>query len=451
MTLSKNIVEIKINEDLLIYHKWYGNPIVVNSDNYELIKSTNNLLNIPSDFIEELITLGYLLRDENEEISNFKKHAEQNIKQALTGKKIKQLDLIVSESCNLGCPHCIYYAGNERKNDKNSAMNFTTALTSWEKYLATARCNQINNLEVHFGGAEPLVNWELTEKVLNEFPRYITDLESITWTMNTNVTLITEKIARKLKESNVIIHTSLDGNKEANDKIRMKLGGQGTFDLICEKIKLVRNEGIDISDLSTTITNENYDLISLEFINWLSDFGIKGFGIDIDLVNCTNVSTKQASEKITEIFWKCHELGIECSGTWMTPFLNIINKDLRTEHVAFCGAVKGQNISVTPKGELKLCPYMSTIVGNLENWDDMFLENSKFQNLLNERQPSADLNCRECILEGPCGGQCHITREDAKRNSNYNSYNLMCDFYREITTQMLKQYCNLTQTQTIHF
>lgn len=449
MKLSENIIEIPIDEGLLIYHRWFGNPIVVNLTLFDKLKSSN-ISELPFEFTEELYSLGFLIENNSNEYELFKNIAFKNIEPSTKGKKIKQLDLIVSEGCNLGCPHCIYYAGNSRKIDSNSYMSFDTALKSWETYLITARGNNIEEFEVHFGGAEPLTNWDLVKLILLNFPNSLKENETINWSINTNVTLVTNEIAKKLGENKVIIHTSIDGNKEANDKIRMKLGGQGTFDLICDKIILLRKYGAEVSDISTTITDANYDLINLDFINWLSEFGIKGFGVDIDLVSCASVSSEQATKKITDIFWKCYELNIECSGTWMTPFLNIINKDLRTEHVAFCGAVRGQNISVTPKGELKLCPYMSTKIGQLNNWSSMFEDNSDFQTLLFERQPSADITCSGCILEGPCGGQCHITREESKRNNNYNSYNLMCDFYRKVTTTMLTQYCNFNSVHPIN-
>lgn len=450
MIATRNLVEIKVNNGTLIYHKWFGNPIVIDDVNYGRLIS-NQLNEIHPDLLNELIQNSYIISDEDKEFMTFRKSASRNIEPALTGKKIKQLDLIVSQRCNLGCPHCIYYAGNERENTSSSIMDFSIALDSWEKYLKQARENNVSEFDIHFGGAEPLTNWTLVEKVLNEFPNYLRDGETIIWSMNTNVTLVTDYIADVIKEHNIVVHTSLDGNKEANDAIRMKLGGQGTFDIICEKISLLKKKGIGVIDLSMTITSENFDLVNLDFVDWLKSNGIQGFGIDIDLVGSPNISAKEASKKITDIFWKCYNYGIECSGTWMTAFLNIINRDIREDHVAFCGAVKGHNISVTPTGELTLCAYMSTRVGHLNNWDELFQDNSKFQSLLTERQPGWDPHCSGCILEGSCGGQCHITREVAKKNNQSLVFETMCDFYRDITTTMLTQYCNFSNDRHIIF
>lgn len=450
MIATRNMVEISVTSGMLIYHKWFGNPIILDILNFKHLKE-NQLDKISSDLFNELVQYSYIVSDTDREFEIFKQSAHRNIAPALKGKKIKQLDLIVSQRCNLGCPHCIYYAGNERDNSDASIMSFEVANKSWQNYLKQARENNVYEFEIHFGGAEPLTNWNLVQLILSDFPKCLSSNESIVWSINTNITLVNENIANVFKQHNVVVHTSLDGNKEANDLIRMKVGGQGTFDLICEKIGLLRKKGVNVMDLSTTITSANFDLIDIDFVDWLRNNQISGFGIDIDLVGSPNISAKEASNKLTTIFWKCYDYGIECSGTWMTPFLNIVNRDIRKDHVAFCGAVKGQNISVTPTGEITLCAYMSSRVGHIDNWNELFNDNSRFQKLLTARQPSADPHCYGCILEGPCGGQCHITREVAVKKQQASDFDKMCDFYRQITTDMLTQYCNYSNEREIIF
>lgn len=443
MVLSNNIMTIQYNNGYVIYHRYFGNPLLIDEESQLLIRnrSISRIFQIPQ-LKSELIKYGYVNESQQKETELFTKSSKESISSNLEGRGIKQLDLIVSQRCNLGCPSCIYYAGNPRNNHPSSLMNFKTALKSWKQYLKTARQNGLKVFQIHFGGAEPLTNWPLIEDILFNFPKLLQPGEEIEWTINTNVTLVTKHIARIFNKYNVEIHTSLDGNKEANDAIRMKLGGQGTFDIICNKIKQLREEGISITDLSTTLTEVNFMYFDLSFIDWLKENEITAFGIDIDLVGSPSISTTAAADKLCEIYWKCHDEGIECSGTWMTPFLNIVNKDLRNDHVAFCGAVKGHNISVTPNGEITLCAYMSSRVGHINDWDDLFLKNSSFQNLLSERQPGVDKHCVGCILEGSCAGQCHITREEAQRKEDSKVVDLMCDFYRNVTTKMLIEYCN---------
>jgi len=48
------------------------------------------------------------------------------------------------------------------------------------------------------------------------------------YAINTNLVLMTQKIAEVLKKYHVRIATSLDGTEQANDTIRITKGGRGT-------------------------------------------------------------------------------------------------------------------------------------------------------------------------------------------------------------------------------
>lgn len=444
MNLSKRAVELPVDDGFVFYHALLGNPTVIPDEYAEKMRSSigiSELESLDPETFSILVDSG-LISENNNDVLQHKKAVELQAANACGGKHVKQLDLIVSERCNLGCPHCIYYAGNPRNWQPNTLMDFDVAKKSWEKYLNTVRKNSIKEFQVHFGGAEPLTNWPLIVRVLNEFPKSLKLEESVSWSINTNVTLVNKIIASTLARHSVEVHTSLDGPKEANDAVRMTLGQKGTFKKICEKIDLLRSYGVNISDISTTITDKNFKLIDTRFIDWMQINNIKAVGVDIDLIGFPSLSIKEAVNKLTKIYWACVDRGIECSGTWMTPFLNIVNNDVRLDPVAFCGAVKGRNISVTPSGELTLCAYMESRIGNVDKWEDMFTPDSDFVKLILSRQPGVDDHCKGCMIEGHCGGQCHITREEAERKNDGDIIERMCNFYRMITSSLLIDYAN---------
>lgn len=443
MIPSKNIVSVDLdNSNKLIYHRWFGNPMIVDNNTYENLLAGDNSVQQNEELLNGFASSGFLFKSEEHEIETFRNAVNANTKPILNGENICSLDLIVSQRCNFGCSHCIYFAGNERSNHPDTLMVFDIAQKAWSEYLSLMRKNDKKDLVVHFGGAEPLTNWSLIKQILNSFPSDLQEDEKILWSINTNLSLVNNETITYLKKFEIEIHTSLDGNEFANDLIRTDIAGGGTYKKICDKIDLLYSNGLCISNLAVTLTEKNFEYFDNAFVEWVSEKGITQMGLDIDLVGSPNVNPIQAADKLVSIYWACRNIGLDCAGTWLNPFLNIVNKDVRNEVVAFCGAIRGVNMTITPKGAITLCSFMSTHIGNVNNVENIFQHSSNYQKLVNERQPGRDSHCFGCIIEGHCGGQCHITREVASKHKNYANIEKMCDFYRYATTKMLEIYAS---------
>ena len=69
--------------------------------------------------------------------------------------------------------------------------------------------------------------------------------------------------------------------------------------------------------------------------------------------------------------------------------------------------------------------------------------------MVSDRFPGTDEYCSGCEIEGPCGGQCHVTREVVSRSAGEERERLfadMCDFYREVTKALVVEYIQSDRT-----
>ena len=136
------------------------------------------------------------------------------------------------------------------------------------------------NLEVDFFGGEPLMNWQ----VVKDLVAYGREQEKIhnkhfRFTITTNGMLLTDDKIDYINEemSNVVL--SIDGRKEVNDRMRVKVDGSGCYDRIVDNYKkLVEKRGdkeyyvrgtytkynLDFSEDVMHLYNAGFDQVSVE-------------------------------------------------------------------------------------------------------------------------------------------------------------------------------------------
>ncbi|PJB29218.1 hypothetical protein CO110_06985, partial [Candidatus Desantisbacteria bacterium CG_4_9_14_3_um_filter_40_11] len=129
--------------------------------------------------------------------------------------------------CNLNCLHC--YAQSQNK-------SYLGELTTQEAKAMISDLSDFNIPVLLFSGGEPLMRNDIFE--LADFAVK----SGLKIALSTNGTLITEKIASKIKEAGfTYIGISLDGIGETNDKFR---GQKGAFDLALNGIHHCQQTGI---------------------------------------------------------------------------------------------------------------------------------------------------------------------------------------------------------------
>jgi radical SAM protein with 4Fe4S-binding SPASM domain len=155
-----------------------------------------------------------------------------------------------TKQCNLRCKHCYENAGPKPAPDE---------LTTEEAKHAVDEFANAGVVALSFSGGEPLVRKDFFQVVT-----YAAEKEFYV-SVASNGTLITEKVAQKMKEAGVqYVEISLDGFEKTHDEFR---GIQGAWKRTIEGIKNCVEEGLD-TGVATTATHYNLKEIPklVEFI-----------------------------------------------------------------------------------------------------------------------------------------------------------------------------------------
>ena len=101
------------------------------------------------------------------------------------------------------------------------------------------------NIEIDLFGGEPLMAFDTIKEIVD----YAREQEkiynkNIRFTMTTNATLLNDENMKYLDENMGNLVLSIDGRKEINDKVRVRVDGSGCYDSILPKIK----EMVDMRD-----------------------------------------------------------------------------------------------------------------------------------------------------------------------------------------------------------
>jgi radical SAM protein with 4Fe4S-binding SPASM domain len=267
--------------------------------------------------------------------------------------------------------------------------------------------NSEKEYQIHFTGGEPFLDFSLLTQTIKEIQTITTD--NLSYSIYTNLTIVNKDIIEFVKSNNIQIHTSVDGLKNENDKIR----GKGTFEIITNNIKKLKKAGIEINSVTTTLKNENINNISTEFITELENLKIKTWRLNIDYLGI-EIEPNDLIDKVFTLYNSAIQHNISVEGTWLYPFHNLISDNKN----GFCPATKGETISILPDGKISICPYSETYLGTFqESWYNI---NKEFK--LTKQELSNNKKCANCIIKDYCQTQCLITREqnNCKKRNQYN-------------------------------
>ncbi len=149
-----------------------------------------------------------------------------------------------TKQCNLKCKHCYANATPYPALDE---------LSLEERYKVVDRLNKAGVAAISFSGGEPLTN-----KDFLKVAKYAYD-KGFYLSVATNGTLISERVARKLREVGIrYVEISLDGPiPEIHDEFR---GVKGAFKATIRGIKNAKAVGLEVG-IATTATHENLEKI----------------------------------------------------------------------------------------------------------------------------------------------------------------------------------------------
>lgn len=192
---------------------------------------------------------------------------------------IDRLQLIFKcvERCNINCTYCYYFNQEDQsafERPKVVKLDKVRAIAKWAS--CGARELDIPQVNVVFHGGEPMMmapsHFGDICAILVE---HISPVAKLSFSIQTNGTLISEKWLKLFKLFNVHVGVSIDGTKKANDRYRLDLKGRST-----------------------------YDIVSRNLSSLASSFNIDGAG------GCSTISVLDIKNDYSEIYRKLREMGV---------------------------------------------------------------------------------------------------------------------------------------------
>ena len=140
--------------------------------------------------------------------------------------------------CNLNCEYCFYL-------EKQVLFSAKEKFRMSDDVLRAFITNYIGSqptpvVEFVWQGGEPtLLGIDFFKRVV-ELQKQFAGVKTITNSLQTNGTLLTDEWCRFLEKHNFMVGISLDGPREIHDRYRRDNKGRGTFDSVMHGLKLLR-------------------------------------------------------------------------------------------------------------------------------------------------------------------------------------------------------------------
>ncbi len=389
-------------------------------DIIEALKETNSVPSsvIPQNILDKLSKM-YLpedITDAWDELSAlynngvlFSEDEYANI--AINIKKrspVKAMCLHISHDCNLRCKYCFADEGAYHTN--RELMTAETGCKAIDFLIANS--GKRRNLEVDFFGGEPLMNFDAVVSVV-EYAREQEKLhdKNFRFTLTTNGILLNDKNIEYMNKnmSNVVL--SLDGCKETNDRMRVRVDGSGSYDSIVPKLqKVAESRNQDNYYVRGTFTR--YNLNFADDVLHLADLGFKQ--TSVEPVVCDGSPDYALREEDLPILYKEYEkladeyIKRRKDGRWFNFFHFMIDLDQGPcviKRLSGCGA-GCEYLSVAPNGDIYPCHqfvgHEEYKMGNLSDGEI----NQTIRQTFEECNVYTKPDCRDCFAKFYCSGGC---------------------------------------------
>jgi len=136
--------------------------------------------------------------------------------------------LFLTNNCNLACSYCFASRSGQ------AAMSKRTAERSVEWLFENTEGFPENPLILSFFGGEPLLEFDLLKSVVTHSDTLSQKHgKSMIFSVTTNGTLLTAEMLDFMEQHNISMLFSIDGNRQTNDRFRLKKNGSSPFDTLC--------------------------------------------------------------------------------------------------------------------------------------------------------------------------------------------------------------------------
>ena len=330
---------------------------------------------------------------------------------------IKAICLNVIHGCNLRCKYC--FADEGEYHGHGGVMSVETAKRAIDYVIK--RSGPRKNIEIDLFGGEPTLIMDKIKEII----QYARDNEekwgkNVRFTMTTNATLLTPEMMDYMDKEMGNIILSLDGRKDVNDNVRIKIDKTGSYDDIVPNIKemIKRRTPGKTYYVRGTFTRDNTDFYN--DVMAMVDEGFRELSIEpVVLPDESPLSLREEDlETIFDNYDKLYEEMARRKKEGDEFKFYHFNIDLQGgpcvyKRISGCGA-GFEYVAITPQGEVYPC---HQFVGKEEYklgdiYEDTY--NSELAKTFKKAHIYNKPKCKECWARFYCSGGCQAN------NVNFN-------------------------------
>lgn len=417
------------NQELYVYNFLSTAIAELEKDVWEALKS-DKLDNISDDIIENLFENGFVVEKGCVEKNKYRYFLD-SVRFGRTRKALC-VTFIPTYGCNLACPYC--YEGNEHNPKKISNEGIEAVLHFIEKQILVGEATiPLERIEIFLYGGEPLT----CKEAITEFSRKTSELakkynKKLFFEITTNLTLIDDNIIDLIKEYDMRLQVTIDGDKTAHDSRRIFKNGKGTYDIIINNLKRLNRAGLHDNVIIRVNLDENNALLYGDILNEVKQYANYTYFAFLSLYKDTNANYQNGYMSAESI----------CAKTNLFLNKELIKHGLKPQSTfgkqgpcSICSENKYMidcNLNVY-KCEL-LINRPECRVGYLLE-DGTFVKEPNFYNQMSI-SPFESKKCTDCKFLPLCGGGCQGTEyiEKGKKDGNTNLYRCV------ISDETIKEY-----------
>ena len=318
-----------------------------------------------------------------------------------TPSPVTSLMVYLTEECNLRCSYCFV-------NKKPRPMSRETALKILHFFLRPDVSREAKQLNLNFFGGEPFLQVERMQDIWKEWQRLSpASKKSLKFGATTNGTLAGPRVERIIKETQMVLLVSLDGEAQTHEH-RPLISGRSSYSLVVKNLpKLI--QWSPCTSIRVTFHPQSLDLVgsvrrAMEFgAHWI----LLGPVVEADWRGCEQVVEEQFQELaewfLSEVFQsRVPPLKL----TWGALRLWHQLRPLHRRPSRPC-PVGGSLLAIDPDGNVMPCHrFLYRPKEWLGHLDGHAL--SQKRHVYDQLRTSDILGCDDCLARPICGGGCRV-------------------------------------------
>ena len=211
-------------------------------DNQELSSLIKDNVDYESEFGKSAIEKGFCFNGSLQAFSDELMFKMRDSKRYLFSPTSLHI-FVVTNECNMKCVYCQAQSGSS----KIEMMTNETA----EKAVDIALSSPAEELSFEFQGGEPLLNFGVIKHIV-EYTQATKANKRISFSLVSNLTLLSKEIIEFLLKNDISVSTSLDGHEALHNLNRPMKTGVGSYFGVINGIERLKNAGIIVGAIETT-------------------------------------------------------------------------------------------------------------------------------------------------------------------------------------------------------